>query len=124
MADARAGDEHLRRRRGDADRLAEAVQRAVLDQDPGRRDDADAVAGSADRAQGEAADTHRLLHVRRERLLDRRTFAPVPGQVALTVSVQVQPTDPTAATHRILPDPGVHCATLPLDVARKADVHR
>jgi hypothetical protein len=55
---------------------------------------------------------------------DGALFAPVAGQVALTVSIQVQPADPTAATHRILPDPGVHCATLPLDVARKADVHR
>ncbi len=55
---------------------------------------------------------------------DGALLTPVPGQVALTVSVQIQPADPTAATHRILPDPGVHSATLPLDVARKSDVHR
>jgi hypothetical protein len=48
----------------------------------------------------------------------------VAGQVALTVSVQIQPADPAAAAHRILPDPGVHGAALPLDVARKSDVHR
>jgi hypothetical protein len=48
----------------------------------------------------------------------------MPGQVALAVSVQIQPADPTAATDRILPDRGVHGATLPLDVARKSDVHR
>ena len=51
-------------------------------------------------------------------------LTPVAGQVALTVSVQIQPADPTAATHRIFPDPGVYSATLPLDVARKSDVHR
>ena len=55
---------------------------------------------------------------------DGSLLTPVAGQVALTVSVQIQPADPTAATHRILPDPGVYSATLPLDVARKSDVHR
>jgi len=47
----------------------------------------------------------------------------VPGQVALTVSVEVQPANPAAATGRILPDPGVDRAPLPLDVARKTNVH-
>ena len=51
-------------------------------------------------------------------------LAPVAGKVALTVSIQIQPADPTAATHRIFPDTGVHSAPLPLDVARKSDVHR
>ena len=51
-------------------------------------------------------------------------LTPVAAQVALTVSVQIQPADPTAATHRIFPDPGVYSATLPLDIARKSDVHR
>ncbi len=51
-------------------------------------------------------------------------FTRMTAQVALTVSVQIQPADPTAATHRIFPDPGVYSATLPLDVARKSDVHR
>jgi hypothetical protein len=55
---------------------------------------------------------------------DGALLSPVPGQVALTVSGEIQPADPTSATHRILPDPGVHNATLPLDVARKSDVHR
>ena len=55
---------------------------------------------------------------------DGALLAPVPGQVALTVSVEIQPPDAAAAAHGILPDPGVHRATLPLDVARKADVHR
>ncbi len=55
---------------------------------------------------------------------DGALLAPVPGAVALPVSIQIQPADPTAATHRILPDPGVHGAPLPLDVARKSDVHR
>src|SRR5207244_13483623 len=55
---------------------------------------------------------------------DGALLTPVPGQVALTVSVQMQPADTATAAHRILPDPGVHSATLPLDVARKSDVHR
>src|SRR5882672_7833328 len=54
---------------------------------------------------------------------DGALLTPVPSQVALTVSVQIHPADPTAARHRILPDPGVHSATLPLDVTRKSDVH-
>ena len=55
---------------------------------------------------------------------DRPLLAAVPGQVALTVSVEIQPADPTAATHRLLPDRRVHRATLPRDVAREANVHR
>src|ERR1700722_3282051 len=51
-------------------------------------------------------------------------LTPVAAQVALTVSVQIQPADPTAAKHRIFPDPGGNGATLPWDGARKADVHR
>ena len=47
----------------------------------------------------------------------------VAGHVALTVSVQIQSADATAATHRIFPDPGVYRTTLPLYVARKSDVH-
>src|SRR5262249_37368411 len=34
---------------------------------------------------------------------DGALLAAVPGQVTLTVPVQIQPADPTAATHRILP---------------------
>src|SRR6266542_5652855 len=48
-------------------------------------------------------------------------LTPMPRQVALTVSVQIQPGDPTAATHRILPDRGAHRAPLPRDVARESD---
>src|SRR5262249_52164890 len=55
---------------------------------------------------------------------DGSLFTPVPGQVALTVSGYIQPADPAAATHGILPDPGVHSATVPLDVSRKSDVYR
>jgi len=55
---------------------------------------------------------------------DGALLTPVPGQVALTVSVQIQPTNPAAATHWIFPDRGVHSAALPLDVARKSDIHR
>src|SRR6516225_6838214 len=48
----------------------------------------------------------------------------VANQIALTVSFQIQPTDPTAASHRILPDRGVYSATLPRDITRKSDIHR
>jgi len=48
-------------------------------------------------------------------------LTPVADQV---VSFQIQPADPTAATHRILPDRGVYSATLPLDITRKFDIHR
>src|SRR6185437_9847899 len=55
---------------------------------------------------------------------DGALLSPMPGQVTLTVTGQIQPADPTAARQGILPDPGMHRATLPLDVARKSDVHR
>ena len=47
----------------------------------------------------------------------------VPGQVALPVPVHIQPPHPTAPRHGILPDPGVHRAPLPRDVAWEPDVH-
>jgi hypothetical protein len=55
---------------------------------------------------------------------DSTLLASVAGEVALSVSVQIQPAYPTAATHRLLPDRGVHGATHPLDVARKSDIYR
>jgi len=55
---------------------------------------------------------------------DGSLLTAVPGEVALTISVQIQPPDPAAAAHRILPDRGVHSASLPPDVAWKSDVHR
>jgi hypothetical protein len=55
---------------------------------------------------------------------DGALLTPVPGQITLTVSIQIQPANPTAAAYWILPDRGVHSATLPLDVARKSDIHR
>src|SRR5262249_18490708 len=54
---------------------------------------------------------------------DGALFSPVPTQIALPVTVQVQPADPAAANHWILPDRGVHSAAPPLDVAWKADVY-
>jgi hypothetical protein len=50
-------------------------------------------------------------------------FTPVAAQVTLTVSVQIQSADATTAMHGIFPNSGVYSATLPLDVARKSDVH-
>ena len=55
---------------------------------------------------------------------DGSLLTAVPGQVTLTVSVEIQPAYTTTATHRILPDPGMHSATFPRDVARKSHVHR
>ncbi|MCU1226905.1 MAG: hypothetical protein JWQ42_4998 [Edaphobacter sp.] len=55
---------------------------------------------------------------------DGALLTPVPGQVTLTVSVQIQPADPAAPAHWILPDRGVYSATLPVDVARKSNIHR
>jgi hypothetical protein len=48
--------------------------------------------------------------VLRRRRDDRRLglLAPVAGQVALAVSLQIQPADPTTATHRGFPDRGVN----------------
>src|SRR5262249_43816135 len=54
---------------------------------------------------------------------DGPLLAAVAGQVALAVSVQIQPADPSAASHLTLPDPGVNSAPLPRDVAWKSDVH-
>src|SRR5262245_34710133 len=51
-------------------------------------------------------------------------FPAVPGQVALTIAVDIQSANATAASHRILPDRSVHCAALPLDIPRKSDVYR
>ncbi len=54
---------------------------------------------------------------------DGALFTSVSLQISLTVSVQIQPADPTPAMHWIFPDSGVHGATLPLDVAWETDVH-
>src|SRR5215831_9837562 len=55
---------------------------------------------------------------------DGLLLTPVADQIASTVSFQIQPADPTAATHRILPDRSVYSATLPRDITRKSDIHR
>ena len=55
---------------------------------------------------------------------DGSLLTSVPGQIALTVPVQIELADSTTATHRSLPDPGVHGTTLPRDVARESYVHR
>ena len=53
---------------------------------------------------------------------DGALLTPVPGQVALTVSVQIQPADATAATHRILPDR--RCAQCDPSTRCRAEVRR
>ena len=55
---------------------------------------------------------------------DGTLFAAVATQIALAVSLHVQPIDKAAVAYRILPDPGVHRASLPLDVPRKSDIYR
>src|SRR5262249_52660164 len=54
---------------------------------------------------------------------DSALLAPMPAQIALTVSIDIQPADPAAVAHRTLPDARVDRATLPLDVARESNVH-
>jgi hypothetical protein len=51
-------------------------------------------------------------------------FTSVPGEVALTVSLKIQPADAAATMHRIFPDTCVYRALFPHDIARKPDVHR
>src|ERR1044072_2960649 len=41
---------------------------------------------------------------------DGALLTPMPGQVALAVSVEIQPADAAAPAHGLLPDPGVHSA--------------
>ena len=54
---------------------------------------------------------------------DGSMLTSVPGQVALTVSLEIQAPDTTAASHRVLPDSGVHSAPPPHDVAWEPNVH-
>src|SRR5215472_8410917 len=49
-------------------------------------------------------------------------LAPMPGKIALTVPIEIEAAHAAAPAHRVLPDPRVHGAILPLDVARKPDV--
>jgi len=58
-----------------------------------------------------------LIHI------DCPLFPAVTRQVALSVSVKIQSADLAAAAHRILPDRGVHGATSPDHIPRKADVY-
>src|SRR3954451_22300527 len=55
---------------------------------------------------------------------DGALLTAVPRDVALAVSGYIQAADTAAATHRILPDPGVHDAAVPLDVPGQSNVHR
>src|SRR5580704_16820890 len=55
---------------------------------------------------------------------DGSMLASMPGQVALTVSLEIQSADATPAGHRTLPDAGVYRAAFPRDVAREPNVYR
>ena len=55
---------------------------------------------------------------------DRAMLAAMPLQIALTVSVDVEPPHHPPASHRRFPDPGMDGFALPRDVARKPDIDR
>src|SRR4051794_2497635 len=55
---------------------------------------------------------------------DGSLLTAVSSEIALAVSIEIQPPGPTATRHRVLPDPGVDSAAIPVDVARKPDIHR
>ena len=55
---------------------------------------------------------------------DGALLAAMAVEVALAVALQIEPADPAAPLHGILPDPGVHRAALPRDVAWKSDIDR
>src|SRR5215472_9750839 len=56
--------------------------------------------------------------------VDGALLAPMPGKIALTVPIEIEAAHAAAPEHWILPDPRVHSAILPRDVARKPDVYR
>src|SRR5262249_40641813 len=55
---------------------------------------------------------------------DGALFTAVPGEIALAVSIQIQPACATSAIHWIFPDRGVNRTTPPLDVLWKSVVYR
>src|SRR3954468_10247633 len=55
---------------------------------------------------------------------DGALLAPMPGDVALAISVNIEPPHPTASAHGILPDPCMNNTALPLDVLWTSGVHR
>jgi hypothetical protein len=46
----------------------------------------------------------------------------MPGEIALSVAHDIQPTNHPPALYRLLPDGGVDCFASPGDIARKTDV--
>jgi hypothetical protein len=54
---------------------------------------------------------------------DGALLTAVPCEIALTISVEIQPSESAPAAHGILPDRGVHSAPFPFDVPRKSDVY-
>ncbi len=53
---------------------------------------------------------------------DRTLLAAVPGQIALTVAVNIERADPAGTGHRVLEDPRKDSPPLPCHVLRQADV--
>src|SRR5262249_1989552 len=51
-------------------------------------------------------------------------FTAVSSSVALTVALEVQPSDAAPAAHGTLPDSRMHRTAFPLDIARETDVDR
>ena len=54
----------------------------------------------------------------------RPLLAAVPGQIALTIAVNVEPADPAGTGHGVLEDAGEDGLPLPGHVLRQADVDR
>src|SRR6185436_4917625 len=54
----------------------------------------------------------------------RALFAPMPGQVALSVTVDVEPPCGSGTLDRVLPHAGVHGAALPGHIARQTNIDR
>ena len=52
----------------------------------------------------------------------RTLLAAVPGQIALTIAVNVEPADPAGTGHGVLEDPGKDGPPLPGHVLRQTDV--
>jgi len=82
---------------------------------------------SPELAGAEVVAAEHLLPVAiRRELVDQHcaVLAAVPGDVALAVTLDVQPPDEARPADRLLPHAGVHRGTVPGHVLRQTHVHR
>jgi hypothetical protein len=54
---------------------------------------------------------------------DRAVLAPMSGEIALAIALDVESPDKAAALNRIFPDARMHCLAVPRNVARKTNIH-